>query len=181
MGEKRVRIIDVARATGISRNLLAKLYHDRARRTDIDDLGKLCQYFGHGTETAAGKIAPTTGGPSWEITECGSPTVARAKLVRSVKLRHYRRLRKRLEAPDASRAVRCPTGPASSHWGAGIWRVRQARPRNVVSHHANWPGTHFALLRQQGETPMNRLTVFRPLAPGCATAAICPTLENRYT
>jgi putative transcriptional regulator len=46
MGEKRVRIIDIARATGISRNLLAKLYHDRARRIDIGDLEKLCQYFG---------------------------------------------------------------------------------------------------------------------------------------
>jgi putative transcriptional regulator len=46
MGEKRVRIIDVARATGISRNLLAKLYNDRARRLEIKDLGKLCQFFG---------------------------------------------------------------------------------------------------------------------------------------
>src|SRR6266508_574702 len=30
------------------------------------------------------------GVPAWGITECGSATVARAKLVRSVKLRHYR-------------------------------------------------------------------------------------------
>ena len=46
MGEKRVRIIDVARATGISRNFLAKLYHDRAVRIDLNDLAKLCAYFG---------------------------------------------------------------------------------------------------------------------------------------
>ncbi len=45
MGEKRVRIIDVARATGISRNMLSKLYYDRARRVDLDDVAKLCAYF----------------------------------------------------------------------------------------------------------------------------------------
>ena len=28
---------------------------------------------------------------------------------------------------------------------------------------------------------MNPLTVFLPLAPGCATAEICPTPGNRYT
>lgn len=46
MGEKRVRIIDVARATGIGRNMLAKLYYDRARRVDLADVARLCQYFG---------------------------------------------------------------------------------------------------------------------------------------
>ena len=46
MGEKRVRLVDVARATQISRNMLAKLYHDRARRIELSDLDKLCHYFG---------------------------------------------------------------------------------------------------------------------------------------
>lgn len=45
MGEKRVRIIDVARATGISRNMLSKLYYDRARRIDLVDVAKLCDYL----------------------------------------------------------------------------------------------------------------------------------------
>jgi putative transcriptional regulator len=45
MGEKRVRIIDVARATGISRNMLAKLYFERAKRVELADLARLCQYF----------------------------------------------------------------------------------------------------------------------------------------
>lgn len=45
MGEKRVRIIDVARATGISRNFLSKLYNDQAIRIELNDLGKLCSYF----------------------------------------------------------------------------------------------------------------------------------------
>jgi putative transcriptional regulator len=45
MGEKRVRIIDVARATGISRNMLSSLYYDRARRIDLNDVARLCEYF----------------------------------------------------------------------------------------------------------------------------------------
>ena len=45
MGEKRVRIIDVARATGISRNMLAKLYYERAKRVELEDLARLCKYF----------------------------------------------------------------------------------------------------------------------------------------
>jgi len=45
MGEKRVRIIDVSRATGISRNMLSKLYYDRAQRVDLDDIAELCDYF----------------------------------------------------------------------------------------------------------------------------------------
>jgi putative transcriptional regulator len=45
MGEKRIRIIDVSRATGISRNMLSKLYYDRAQRVDLDDIAKLCDYL----------------------------------------------------------------------------------------------------------------------------------------
>jgi len=45
LGEKRVRIIDVARATGISRNMLSKLYYDRARRVNLVDVAKLCNYL----------------------------------------------------------------------------------------------------------------------------------------
>jgi putative transcriptional regulator len=65
MGERRVRIIDLARATGISRNMLAKLYHDRARRLDLGDLAKLCVYFGCGVgdllEVAVGEPPPGEG------------------------------------------------------------------------------------------------------------------------
>ncbi len=45
MGERRGRLIDVARATGVSRNMLAKLYYDRAVRIDLGVLDKLCGYF----------------------------------------------------------------------------------------------------------------------------------------
>lgn len=48
MGEKRVRVSDVARVTGISRNMLSKLYYDRAQRIDVSDLEKLCRFFSCG-------------------------------------------------------------------------------------------------------------------------------------
>jgi Cro/C1-type helix-turn-helix DNA-binding protein len=37
--------IDAARATGISRNMLSKLYYDRAQRVDLVDVAKLCEYL----------------------------------------------------------------------------------------------------------------------------------------
>lgn len=46
MGKRRVRIADVARATGISRNQLTRLYHDQAVRVELADIEKLCRYFG---------------------------------------------------------------------------------------------------------------------------------------
>jgi len=45
MGIKKVRIIDVARATGISRNMISALYYDKAKRIDFDAMEKLCLYF----------------------------------------------------------------------------------------------------------------------------------------
>lgn len=48
MGKRRVRIADVARATGISRNQLTRLYHDQAVRVELGDIEKLCRYFGCG-------------------------------------------------------------------------------------------------------------------------------------
>lgn len=45
MGKRRVRIADVARATGISRNQLTRLYHDQAVRVELADIEKLCRYF----------------------------------------------------------------------------------------------------------------------------------------
>ena len=45
MGEKRVRIADVTRATGLNRDMLARLYYDRAQRVDLADIAKLCDFL----------------------------------------------------------------------------------------------------------------------------------------
>jgi len=45
MGEKKVKIIDVARETGISRNHLSALYYENAKRIDFGTINALCKYF----------------------------------------------------------------------------------------------------------------------------------------
>jgi putative transcriptional regulator len=45
MGERRLKIADVARDTGISRGALTRIYHETAERLDIEALDKLCSYF----------------------------------------------------------------------------------------------------------------------------------------
>jgi len=46
MGEKKVKIADVSRDTGINRGTLARLYQETAERVDLDVIDKLCTYFG---------------------------------------------------------------------------------------------------------------------------------------
>jgi putative transcriptional regulator len=48
MGKQRVSIQDVHSATGLSRNTISSLYHDRATRIDYATLGKLCTFFNCG-------------------------------------------------------------------------------------------------------------------------------------
>lgn len=46
MGERKLKVMDVARATGVHRNMVALLYKETATRVDLDDLDKLCMFFG---------------------------------------------------------------------------------------------------------------------------------------
>jgi putative transcriptional regulator len=46
MGERRLKIADVARDTGISRGALTRIYYETAERLDVESLDKLCAYFG---------------------------------------------------------------------------------------------------------------------------------------
>jgi putative transcriptional regulator len=50
MGDRRLSIQDVARATGLSYTTVFQLYHDRSTRYDRDTLDRLCTYFGVGIE-----------------------------------------------------------------------------------------------------------------------------------
>lgn len=45
MGERKERIADVARSTGLTRNTLSGLYHEQAARLDFETLEKLCKHF----------------------------------------------------------------------------------------------------------------------------------------
>ncbi len=45
MGERKLKIADVARAIGVNRNTITLLYYEKAKRIDFEVLDKLCQYF----------------------------------------------------------------------------------------------------------------------------------------
>jgi putative transcriptional regulator len=48
MGERKLKISDVARDTGLHRNTITLLYQETSARIDVDALDKLCEYFGVG-------------------------------------------------------------------------------------------------------------------------------------
>lgn len=46
MGQRKMRVMDVARATGLSRNTVTLLYKETAERVDLDAIDRLCGLFG---------------------------------------------------------------------------------------------------------------------------------------
>mgnify|MGYP001816439347 FL=1 len=48
MGEKRVKIADLERDTGLSRTTITRLFHEKASRMDFDTLEILCKYLNVG-------------------------------------------------------------------------------------------------------------------------------------
>lgn len=45
MGEKKLKIVDVARETGLNRNTVTLLYKETAQRIDLEAIDKLCELF----------------------------------------------------------------------------------------------------------------------------------------
>ena len=45
MGEKRLKIADVARDTGINRGTVTRLYNEEATRVELEVIEKLCAYL----------------------------------------------------------------------------------------------------------------------------------------
>lgn len=45
MGERRLKIVEVARATGLHRNTVTLLYQEKATRVELEAIEKLCQLF----------------------------------------------------------------------------------------------------------------------------------------
>lgn len=46
MGERKLKIADVARDTGLHRNTITLLYDETAVRVDLEAIDRLCRYFG---------------------------------------------------------------------------------------------------------------------------------------
>lgn len=45
MGERRLKIADVARDTGLNRGTITRLYNETASRVELNDIEVLCRYF----------------------------------------------------------------------------------------------------------------------------------------
>lgn len=45
LGERKLKISDVARDTGINRGTLTRLYYETAERIELDAINRLCQYL----------------------------------------------------------------------------------------------------------------------------------------
>jgi putative transcriptional regulator len=45
MGERKLKIADVARETGLHRNTITLLYDETAARVDLDAIDRLCRFF----------------------------------------------------------------------------------------------------------------------------------------
>ena len=45
MGERKKKVVDVARETGLNRNTITLLYKETAQRIDLETIDKLCDLF----------------------------------------------------------------------------------------------------------------------------------------
>ena len=48
LAERRLKVADAVRATGVSKTTLHKIYNDQSSRIDFDTIDKLCEYLGVG-------------------------------------------------------------------------------------------------------------------------------------
>jgi putative transcriptional regulator len=46
MGENKEKIVDLVRATGLSRNTVTSLYRETSARIDLDTLDAICRHYG---------------------------------------------------------------------------------------------------------------------------------------
>lgn len=45
MGEKKLKIVDVAREAGVNRGTVTRLYHETASRVELEVIDALCRYL----------------------------------------------------------------------------------------------------------------------------------------
>jgi putative transcriptional regulator len=63
MGRDKLRIVDVARLTGLNRSTIAALYKETATRVDLPAIGQLCRLFGCQVGDLLEHIPDTPGKP----------------------------------------------------------------------------------------------------------------------
>jgi putative transcriptional regulator len=58
MGERKLKIADLARETGLHRNTITLLYDETASRVDLEAIDTLCSYFGATVGELFEQVAP---------------------------------------------------------------------------------------------------------------------------
>jgi putative transcriptional regulator len=58
MGERKLKIADLARETGLHRNTITLLYNETASRVDLEAIDRLCDYFGVAVGDLLEQVAP---------------------------------------------------------------------------------------------------------------------------
>jgi putative transcriptional regulator len=61
LGERKLKISDVARDTGINRGTLTRLYQETSERVELDVLDQLCEYFGIDLPALLERVASAEG------------------------------------------------------------------------------------------------------------------------
>ena len=56
MGEQKMKISDVVRETGLSRNTITLLYKETAQKVDLEAIDRLCSLFNCGTGELLEKV-----------------------------------------------------------------------------------------------------------------------------
>ena len=60
MGERKMKIADVARETGLHRNTITLLYNETATRVDLDAMDQLCSLFSVSVGELFEQVPPQT-------------------------------------------------------------------------------------------------------------------------
>ena len=58
MGERKLKVADVARATGLYRGTISLLYDETAAKVDLETIDRLCAYFGVAVGELFEQVAP---------------------------------------------------------------------------------------------------------------------------
>lgn len=45
LGDRRIKIVELSRETGINRGTLMRLYHEKAERVDLAAVSTICEYL----------------------------------------------------------------------------------------------------------------------------------------
>lgn len=80
MGERKLKVAEVARATGLYRGTISLLYDETASKVDLETIDRLCAFLGVTVGELLEQVPPLPGTP--DAAEHASPAAAPAAAAR---------------------------------------------------------------------------------------------------